>query len=147
MKKRKEPLFYSENNEYYCVLEDKVGNKFVGIAKCHPDDKDLESEKVGYYIALCRAKIKFLYHIKNNELKPQLKILKQLYFAMNRSKHYNDKSYEAKMLKKHYYMIKEELDDIHNFIKETKKELRDYLLTKEKFRKQIRDKRNKAENK
>ena len=44
-------------------------------------------------------------------------------------------------------MIKEELDDIHNFIEETKKELRDYLLTKEKFRKQIRDKRNKAENK
>lgn len=146
MKKKKEPLFYNENNEYFCILEDNVGNKFVGTAKCHPDDQDLKSEKVGYYIALCRAKIKFLQHIKNNELKPQIKALKQVYYSMNRSKYFNEKAYETRVLKRHIKMTEEQLYFIKNFIEETKIELRDYLSAKEQFRKQVRSNRNKVEN-
>lgn len=31
--------FYKENHEYYCIIESPLdGSKFIGIAKCHPED-------------------------------------------------------------------------------------------------------------
>ena len=61
-----------------CIIKYN-GYDFVGRADCHPDDEDFESERVGLTIAESRANIKVLRHIRNCEIKPQLKILKHLF--------------------------------------------------------------------
>ena len=74
------------------------GNKvFTGIAKCHPDDSDMCSEKTGSEIACRRANIDALRSYRD-ELKIALKALNQLYYSMNKSKKFNEKSYENRML-------------------------------------------------
>ena len=80
-----------------CILKTQYG-EFTGIAQCHPDDEDMMSEKVGCEIAYARATINSLIHARDNVIKPSLKALKQLYYSMKNSKHYNSKSYENKML-------------------------------------------------
>ena len=93
----KKPEFHFENGIAKCVLNTKYGT-FKGEAKCHPDDFDMESEKVGCEIAYCRATIEALKHERDNVIKPSLKALKQLYYSMKHSKKFNPKSYENKML-------------------------------------------------
>ena len=61
-------------------------------------DQDMMSEKTGCEIANRRAEIMVLKGYVKNELKPRLRALKQLYYSMNRSKYFNEKSYENKML-------------------------------------------------
>ena len=80
-----------------CTLKTQYG-EFTGVAQCHPDDEDMMSEKVGCEIAYARATINSLIHARDNVIKPSLKALKQLYYSMKNSKHYNSKSYENKML-------------------------------------------------
>ena len=68
-----------ENTEYGYVNGSAVyiitynGYRFVGEATCHPDDMDFESERVGLTIAEARANIKVLRHMRDCEVKPQLK--------------------------------------------------------------------------
>ena len=60
-----------------CILSD--GEKvFTGFAQCHPDDKDMSSEKTGCEIAFRRARINALRGYRD-ELKIKLKALNQLY--------------------------------------------------------------------
>ena len=73
---------------------------FTGKAYCHPEDRDMMSKLTGQTIAEMRATIKYLKFVRDCELQPQLKALKQLYYSMNYSKHFDPKSYEAKMLYK-----------------------------------------------
>ena len=98
-KKLQQPKFIygEEKGMSICKLETKYG-LFVGKAKCHPDDFDMKSEKVGCEIAYSRAAIKSLKYERECIIKPSLKSLKQLYYSMKHSKKFNPKSYEAKML-------------------------------------------------
>ena len=86
--------------------------KFGGAAFCHPDDEDMKSQMIGLTIAESRATLKYLRHIRDNELRPQLASLKQLMYSMNHSKQYNRKSYEARMLYRHIQMYEEDLKNI-----------------------------------
>ena len=97
----KQPKFIydAETNESLCILTDN-DNIFVGTASLHPDDAEFASEKFGLGVAHLRASIKALQHYRNNELKPKLKALKQLYYSMNKSKKFNEKSYENIMLQR-----------------------------------------------
>lgn len=115
--------------------------KFIGQAKCHPEDKDMQSSWTGTAISEFRASILVLQHIRDNELRPQLKCLKQLYYSMNRSKHFNPKSYEAKMLMHSIKNAEIALEEIKKTIAITKNELNHYLNTKELWYQQIRKRR------
>ena len=72
--------------------------EFIGMAICHPDDRDMQSKLTGQNIAEFRALIQAWRYKRDCELRPQLKALNQLYYSMNRSKYFDPTSYEAKML-------------------------------------------------
>lgn len=115
--------------------------EFKGTAFCHPDDIDMCSKITGQTIAELRAEIKKLQHIRDNELRPQLKILNQLYYAMNRSKKYNKKSYESKMLYRAIKNITNELDIVKEILDDERKFLKEYIELKDIYYKNIRSRR------
>lgn len=112
---------------------------FMGKAQCHPDDKDMMSKLTGQIIAEHRATLRYLRFIRDCELQPQLKSLKQLYYSMNHSKYFNPKSYEAKMLYRQINHLTEDLKENKYLIDLTKSQLETYLITKEQDHKQLRD--------
>lgn len=103
---------YSEGNAKFTI--NYHGQVFVGTAKCHPEDSDFESARVGLTIAESRANIQVLRYIRDYELKPQLKILNHLYMNMRTSKYYNPKSYEANMIRSQIRALEKDLAAIHN---------------------------------
>lgn len=115
--------------------------EFTGMANCHPDDLDMESERVGLTIAEQRAEIKLACFIRDFEIKPQLKALSHLQNNIKMSKNYNPKSYETKMLHSQLQAIKKELDAINNEIVDGKKFLKDYINGKEKLYQKLRVKK------
>lgn len=144
MAKKRQP-YYDWNKEdgiATCILYDGE-NTFLGLATCHPDDKDFQSEKTGLYIAEARAEIQALKHYKNNVLKPGLNALKQLYYSINHSKQYNKKSYEAKMLYRQIKMKETDIEEVQLIINGRKADLKKYIDAKEEFYQSI--KRNRAE--
>ena len=99
------------------------------------------SEHTGQFIAEMRASIKVLTHIRDNELRPQLKALYQLYYSMKHSKQFNSKSYESIMLYKHIHSLENDLDTTRKKLAELKQGLKDYIDGKEKLYQRIRKKR------
>lgn len=116
------------------------GHSFDGTAICHDEDKDFESERVGLTIAEARANIKVLRHMRDCEVKPQLKILNHLLSNMKTSKSYNPISYEAKMLRSQIRAIEKELATISNAIADEQKFIKDYIDGKDKMYKRLRAK-------
>lgn len=121
-----------------CTLTDTYDRQYTGTSICHPDDLDMISEKTGCEIAHRRAEIMMLKGYVKNELKPRLRALKQLYYSMNRSQYFNEKSYENKMLQSQIRVIKNELDTTNEIIAELEYDLGRYLDEKEEFYKKIR---------
>ena len=113
--------------------------EFTGVANCHPDDKDMMSKLTGQTIAEYRATLKYLRFIRDCELQPQLKSLKQLYYSMNHSKYFNPKSYEVKMLYRQINQLTEDLKENKYLIDLTKSQLETYLITKERDHTQLRN--------
>ena len=125
-----------------CVLS--TGTKvFSGIAQCHPDDEDMMSEKTGCEIAFRRAKIDLLRDYRN-EIEIKLSALNQLYYSMNQSKKFDNKSYEYKMLKRQINMYKFDLETVKEQIQQEQDSLREYIENKGKFYTHIRTNRQKA---
>ena len=141
--KQIKPIFHydKETGCSTCVIETKYG-KFSGTACCHPDDMDMASEKVGCEIAYSRAAIDSLKYERDNVIKPSLKALKQLYYSMNRSKKFNPKSYEYKMLKRQIECWEFDLAVINDMINTERTWIRDYINTKEALYQNIRANRN-----
>lgn len=127
-----------------CIVNvnDKV---FCGVATCHPEDLDFESEKVGCNIAYARAAISVLQDRVNNDLKPRLASLHQLYYAINRSKYYDAGSYPARMLMQHMEHLTDEITATKEQIKKVKADLRQYIADKEKLYDTMRTNRQKKE--
>lgn len=145
---KQEPLFSFDptTGEATCILQDKEGNIIYGIAQCHPHDMDMISEKTGCNYAYSRAYIKVLQKYKK-ELKIKLSALNQLYYSMNRSKHFNEKSYENKMLQRQIKMLKEDIEYTNILIGDERSILKQTIDEKDKFYKRVRDNRNKDKNK
>ena len=137
--------WYEEDRQAICKLHTKYGI-FTGIASCHPDDEDMMSEKVGCEIAYSRAAIESLKYERDNVIKPSLKALKQLYYSMNRSKRFNPKSYEYKMLKRQIECWEFDLAMIGDMIDTERTWIRDYINTKEALYQNIRANRNSGQN-
>lgn len=120
--------------------------QFVGVAKCHPDDKDMMNANTGYEIATRRASIQ-AYRYHRDMLKSQLEALNQLYYSMNKSKRFNPKSYENIMLQRQINLIKTDLDTIKEMLVETQNNLKEYIKLKDDFYVAIRKNRAKKNNK
>lgn len=137
---RKDNTSYGYVNGSAVYIIEYNGYKFVGEATCHPDDLDFESERVGLTIAEARANIKVLRHMRDCEVKPQLKILKHLYDNMRSSMKHNIYSYEAKMMRSQIRVIEKELATINNAIADEQKFIKDYIDGKDKMYKRLRAK-------
>ena len=135
----KKPIFTWEDGEAICVITD--GKKtFYGAASCHPEDEDMMSEKTGCEIALRRAKIKY-YRYYRDTLKDKIATLKQFYYTINRSKHFNENSYENIMLQRQIRMTEIDLVTAKEMIAGEEQSLRTYIEEKDKFYKHIRKNR------
>ena len=137
--------FYEQTGISTCKLIYK-NKTFIGKAKCHKDDQDMKSEKVGCEIAYYRAIIEALKYERDSIIKPSLKALRQLYYSMNRSKRFNSKSYENKMLWSQIYNWQLDLDAVNLLLATTREMLRNYIETKENLYKSVRMNRNRGQN-
>ena len=122
------------------------GLTFCGIAKCHPSDEDMQSEKVGMYIAELRAKIKFMQYQKRID-KAKADALKNLLFSMDRSKHFDRNSYAVKRLYKHLKAAMIDVENDRKLIEDYRIEIKRYIDTKDIFYKYVRRNREKDKNK
>ena len=139
-----EPIFDwdEETGISSCIVSD--GEKvYTGFAQCHPDDEDMKGQKTGCEIAFRRARINALRGYRD-ELKIQLKALNQLYYSMNKSKKFNKKSYENKMLQRQIRMINFDLATTKEMIATEQENLRTYIKEKDEFYKKTRMRRKKA---
>lgn len=114
--------FNYEDGKTNCIIEDK-GIIGIGNALCHPDDKDVCSERTGSHIAEQRAKIHFLQNKKEVKLKPALQALNHLYSTMEQSKYFNQFSYEAKRIRKEIENLNREIYNINCNISNLKQSL------------------------
>lgn len=114
------------------------GKLFTGIAQCHPEDMDMESEKVGCEIAYHRAIIEALRHRRDNEIKPSIKALKQLYYSTKHSKKFDKYSYETRMLWGQIHNWQCDLITVNQMIDTERKFISSYIHTKEELYRNIR---------
>ena len=127
---------------YQCYLTYN-GITFYGEAKCHPDDYDMCSERTGYFIAEMRANIQKLRWCRDYEVMPMVKHYRHFYDCLSHSSKFNKDSYEAHMILKELKKWEYELKAIRQDIKDERKYLKEYIDTKERLYRHIRqDKHN-----
>ena len=136
--KKPEYLWQPELGIAYCTIYYK-DLEFCGMAVCHPDDNDMKSKLTGETIAEARAFISYLLHIRDYEIRPQLKALYQLYYSMKHSSQFTPRSYEAIMLYKQIHNLENDLANIKTEIANTKTFLKEYIAQKEKDHATIRE--------
>ena len=128
-----------------CSIIDEKGNESIGIAICHEDDRDMMSQKTGQEIAYFRAKIEYLRNIRDNDLLPRLAALKQLYYSMKHSTHFNPNSYENKMLQRQIRLIEFDLATTKEIKAMEQKQLKAFIEDKEKLYQSVRKHRTVSE--
>ena len=136
---KQKPIFNWDPEEGVasCIIKYK-NQTFCGVAMCHKEDQDMMSEKTGMEIAYRRATIDYLKYVRDMELKPALKALKQLYYTMKHSTHFNPNSYENSKLQRHIRMYEFDLETINELIVNERKNLKDYIDKKDEFYKKTR---------
>lgn len=136
-----------DEDKKYAKCELTVNKKvYIGEAFCDPKDMDMGNEMTGCEIAFRRAVIAALV-AEREELKIALAPLKQVYYAMNRSKYFNEKSYENVMLQRQTRMIEDDLATVKEMLAMEKQGLKELIEKKEEFYQKIRANRNKANTK
>jgi len=115
--------------------------EFTGTATCAPEDYNYFSSTTGEIIASSRALIKYLRYVRDNEVKPGYQALKQLYYSMSHSKHFNSKSYEAKMLFRQLRIKEEELEGIKIQIQREQSRIKTLINSLERTKQYIENKK------
>lgn len=131
-----------ENGVSTCVITNKQGKIFVGMAQCHPDDVDMKSEYTGSAIAEMRAERAALRDMRDNEIIPELRALRELYGSMKHSTKFNPKSYENIMLQRMIRQKEAELADVRLLVSQQNQNIKEFIYEKEKCYQGIR--RNRA---
>lgn len=133
--------WYEETGQAVCTIVDK-GKIYQGFAWCKEEDRDMMSSKTGLTIAEYRAHIAQSKGIRDNEIKPGLAALKQAKYAINQSKHFNENSYEYRMLEQQIKNYEQDLIFIKNTIALQKANLNQYMQNKADFYNKIRKNRS-----
>lgn len=114
------------------------GTLHTGLAICSPDDILFKSEKIGLEIAERRATIKYLTHIRDNVIKPELNALTKFFNVVNQSKkYYNPEDYTNQMLMRAIERNQKLLSEIKEEIHSLKDDLKTYINDKEEFHKHV----------
>ena len=79
--------------------------------------------------------------MEQDTLKDKIATLKQFYYTINRSKHFNENSYENIMLQRQIRMTEMDLVTAREMIAGEEQSLRTYIEEKDKFYKHIRKNR------
>lgn len=135
------PQFYfnPDDGSSMCIISSK-NKTYIGTAQCSDNDRDMMNEKTGCEIAYHRATINMLKDQKDN-LVIELQGLKKYYYTVCRSKHYDDNSYMANMLKRQIEMREESVEELKNIIIDEKNKLINYMNKKAKFYESVRKSR------
>ena len=145
MSKKQRSNFYWDGERGICRCTITVSDgKYVGYAYVHPLDADMMSEKVGQEIAYNRAIISMLKGEKR-KLKLELRGLNSLYYSMKHSPHFNQKSYEAKMLYRQIKMRNDDIETIDEMVQDIQDFLTNYINKKDELYQHIRTNRSKLE--
>lgn len=141
-----------ETGETICYLLAYINGQYqmcIGSTYCHEEDKEFSSNLVGEHIAYQRAFIKVCKLVKLDLLSRQA-AMNELYYAINKSKHFNKKSYEAKMIFRKINQYKTTISQLTDLIKNTQDELKEYIDEKtnqHRLLKKIRAKTQSIEDK
>lgn len=133
--------WYEETGQAVCTITDK-GKIYQGFAWCKEEDRDMMSSKTGLTIAEYRAHIAQSKGIRDNEIKPGLAALKQAKYAINQSRHFDENSYEYRMLEQQIKNYEQDLIFIKNTIALQKANLNQYMQNKADFYNKIRKNRS-----
>ena len=136
-------FFFDEDKGITTCTYRTENREFIGKAYCHPDDFDFKAKITGESISERRAKIKYLKHELNCNLRPGLAALKQLYFSVDRSKFYNKTDYLAKALTRQIKIKESEIELLKDIIKDKEDSLKNYIDEKEKLYQRLRKMRDK----
>lgn len=126
----------ADNCTATCIIKDK-DLEFIGIAKCHPDDKQYAGAITGGYIAEGRAFIKMYQHTKNNVLKPQVQVLEHTLHIIKGNKNYNPKDVAARKLEQELIRKKSNLEMIKRSIQNEKDNLKKYIESKDRLHQKL----------
>ena len=142
--KKQPDIYFNKETGYTKAIIYYKNNIFVGEAQCHPEDEDIISDFTGSEIALRRANIKVMQFVKNNEIVPQISILKHLKSLQDQHEEtLLEKSYEITLKK--LLQLENDLATLKEMIALEKQELKSYIDAQEKFAAVIRAKKEKAQ--
>ena len=131
-----EYIWNDQTGEATCVI--KINNKnYIGKAKCHIEDQDMQSERTGYEIALRKAEILFLKDLKK-EKKIKYDALNHLYSTVRLSYNFNPKSFEGKAILRELTNSRYDCIAISEILAERQNSLKEYVNKKDEFYKKIR---------
>ena len=120
-----------------CILECD-SRKFIGTAKCHPDDLDMESERTGLFIAECRAYINYKRYLRDTRYLPQYNILKHTYQTALQTKGCENDYHAMAVIRKQMQIARKKLDLIKAEIVAEQAQLKFYIDQKDKLYNRIR---------
>lgn len=140
--KNKNNYLFDPDTGVATYIYEYEGQYFTGIAHCSPEDKDMQNEYTGIWIAQLRAEIKLLQY-RRNELKHRLTALNQYYYSVNKSKKYDSHGYMENMLQHQIKNTQEELENTKSDLKDCQHFLREYIKSKDDFYKAVRKQRKK----
>lgn len=135
--------FDKENGMAKVIFTNKRGKHYLGYACCHEQDFDMMSEKTGLFIAEQRAIVDYLRGMRDTDIKPKLQILEHIYDGIQRSKHFNENSYENRILRRQIRFLKNDLTTVNENIAEIQKNLEEFIHEKDNFYKRVRANREK----
>lgn len=131
-----EYIWNEELGKATCILT--VNNKkYIGEANCHFEDKDMQSERTGYEIALRKAEILLLKDVKK-EMKMKYDAINHLYSTIKLSPKFNPLSFEGKAILRELTNSFCDLTTITEILDERNYSLKDYINKKDTFYKKIR---------
>lgn len=130
-------------NLHKIVCKRRVKDKiYTGVATCHPEDYDFESNLVGEHYAYVRSLIDEMCHDRDEYL-AQLKILRHIYDIYEQNPAINYDSHECYILRRQIRILEEDIAEIRVLIKETKANLRNLISEKDKMYNKMRNLREK----
>ena len=120
--------FYYTENSVICIVTDPTsGQKFIGEAKCHPNDS--YNKRIGEQIAEMRAETE-IYRFLREAARVEENHFRITITDMKQSKKYNPKSYEAKNIRRAYWEAKTARKEFNTMVQAMKSNIKKYIAVR-----------------
>lgn len=131
----KKPIFSWQEDDGIAVC--KITNPendyiAVGMARCHPEDRDMMSEKTGLEIAYHRALMN-LYKNKVKNLKKERRVHEDIYKTFMSMPNFDKENRYIRVVRHRIYGLKEEIKIYQELINNTRAYINDFIDNKTKF--------------